>query len=302
MKLAQMHSETKLNDLICVAAVTQCGSLSAAARQLGVNHATVFRRIVQLEKHLGVRLFDRTAGRYVATPAGEELAAAGAAMQATAEQSLLKVAGRDLRPSGPVRITTTDSIAKVLLNPAIARCRARFPHIALHVIIDNAMFNLSKRDADIAVRASAKPPEHLIGKRIATVGFAIYGAKSYLKRRASTDLAEHDWIALGESQERHNTVQWLAKIKPLVAVAYRMDGFAAICQACSDGLGLALLPCFLGDSTPSLRRMTPPDPGLGSELWLLVHPDLRDTARVKVVYQLLNEELTAHALRISGLV
>ena len=296
-----MHSETNLNDLIFVATVTQSGSLSAAARQLGVNHATVFRRIVQLEKNLGVRLFDRTSGRYVPTPAGEELAAAGAAMQATAEQSLLKVAGRDLRPSGPVRITTTDSVAKVLLNRAIARCRARFPHITLHVIIDNAMFNLSKRDADIAVRASAKPPDHLIGKRIASVGFAIYVAKSYVKRSPSTELADHDWIALGESQERHITVQWLAKIKPLAEVAYRMDGFAAICQACSDGLGLALLPCFLGDSTPALRRMTSPDPPVGSELWLLVHPDLRDTARVKVVYQLLNEELALQASQISGL-
>lgn len=295
-----MHRSVDLNDLIYVAAVTRSGSLSAAARQLGVNHATVFRRIGQIEKALGVRLFEREAGRYVPTAAGDELATAGAAMQSTAERSLLKVAGQDLRPSGPVCITTTDSIARILLNPIIALCRSRYPQITLHIAIDNKMFNLSKREADIALRPSADPPEHLLGKRIAPLAFAVYGSQRYLADRPAAELADHEWIALGESQERHRTVQWLAKIKPLDQVGCRADGFAAIGQACIDGLGLALLPCFMGDSSPALRRVTVPEPSVGSELWLLTHPDLRNTARIKVVFDLLSTELGKLAQTISG--
>jgi DNA-binding transcriptional LysR family regulator len=297
---AHMHSSVDLNDLIYVTAVTETGSLSAAARRLGVNHATVFRRIVQIEKELGVRLFEREAGRYAPTAAGAELATAGAVMQATAERSLLKVAGQDLRPSGPVYITTTDSIARFLLNPVIALCRSRYPQIALHIAIDNKMFNLTKREADIALRPSFDPPEHLLGKRIAPLAFAVYGSQGYLAERPVAELADHDWIALGESQEQHRTVQWLAMIKPLDQVGCRVDGFAAVGQACIDGLGLALLPCFMGDNAPTLRRITAPEPSVASELWLLTHPDLRNTARIKVVFDLLGTELGKRAHMLSG--
>ncbi|MBK6998612.1 MAG: LysR family transcriptional regulator [Rhodoferax sp.] len=295
-----MHSKMDLNLLRYVAAVTRTGSLSGAARQLGVNHATVFRRIVQMEKDLGVRLFERSSGHYVATAAGEELAAAGAAMLATAEQSLLKVAGRDLRPGGTVRITTTDSIAQALLNPVLARCRALYPQITLHVVINNVLVDLSRRDADIALRVSSHPPEHLLGKRIAPLAIAVFGSEHYLATTQATALDEHEWIALGEAQERHRTLQWLKKIKPLDEVAYRIDGFAAIAQACANGLGLALLPCFLGDSMPTLRRIGPPEPTLTSELWLLTHPDLRTTARIKAIYQTMQVELVKRADIIEG--
>ena len=288
-----------LNDLIYVAAVTQAGSLSAAARKLQVNHATVFRRIAQIEKDLGVRLFDREAGRYVATAAGDELAAAGTAIEHTAQRTLLKVAGRDLRPSGVVRITTTDSVAAALLNPVLAVCRARYPKIALYIGIDNHTLDLSKRDADIALRPTLQPPEYLIGKRIAPLAFAVYGALHYLAHSSAKALPEHQWIALGESQERHRSLQWLQKIIPLDQVGCRVEGFASVARACADGLGLAVLPCFLGDSIAQLKRLQEPVPDLASELWLLTHPDLRNTARIKTVFQILHQELgqRSHALQ-----
>lgn len=290
-----------LNDLIYVAAVTQTGSLSAAARKLQVNHATVFRRIAQIEQDLGVRLFERGAGRYIATAAGEELAAAGAAMELTAERSLLKVAGRDLRPSGVVRITTTDSFATTLLNPVLALCRVRYPQIVLHIGIDNIMLDLSKRDADIAVRPTLHPPEYLVGKRIAPLAFAVYGASDYLEKTTASTLSEHHWIGLGESQERHRTLQWLQKIIPLEQVGYRVDGFASVARACADGLGVAVLPCLLGDGLAPLRRMHEPIPELASELWVLTHPDLRKTVRIQTVFQLLHRELAKHAMALQGI-
>jgi DNA-binding transcriptional LysR family regulator len=295
-----MNSKTDLNLLQYVAAVKRTGSLSGAARELAVNHATVFRRITQFEKDLGVRLFEREGGRYLPTPAGEELAAIGASMRSMAEQCLLKVAGRDLRPSGVVRITTTDSIATTLLGPILGVCRERYPLISLHLTIDNAMLNLSKRDADIALRASRNPPDYLVGKRIASLALAVYGSESYLATHNSEDLGQHEWIALGESHERHRTLRWLEKIKPLDQVACRFDGFTNIAQACANGLGLALLPCFLGDTTASLRRVVPPAPELASELWLLTHPDLRATYRIKAIVQTLQRELSVRTRLIEG--
>jgi DNA-binding transcriptional LysR family regulator len=293
---------TDLNDLLYVAAVSDTGSLSAAARKLNVNHATVFRRLVKLEQHLGVRLFERDGGRYIATAAGEEIAAAASAIEQTAAQSLLKVIGRDLRPSGVVRITTTDSVATELLNPALKVCRKHYPQIALHINIDNHMADLAKRDADIAVRPTLRPPEYLVGKRISTLAFAVYGAKPYLKSARTDNLAKHQWIALGESQERHRTVQWLQAILPLELVGCRVDGFANVARACGDGLGLAVLPCFLGDSMAQLRRFQHPDIALASDLWVLTHPDLRHTARIKAVFQILHEELTKLSPSMRGIV
>ncbi|MDK2125963.1 LysR family transcriptional regulator [Parachitinimonas caeni] len=286
-----MHSINDLNDLRYVEAVVQAGSLSGAARKLGVNHATVFRRINQLEAELGVRLFERDDGRYQATAAGEELAQAGTLISEAAAQALLKVAGRDLRPSGSVRITTTDSLARGLLNPILVQCRLQYPQIQLQLHIDNAMANLSKRDADIAIRPAPSPPEHLIGKCIGELAFAVYGARPYLAQCPDTPFAQHAWIALDDSHGRHRTLRWLEQMVALDSVGYRINSFGGIRDACSAGLGLAVLPCFLAEAEAGLQRVGAPLPDCMSELWLLTHPDLRDTLRVKVIYQLLLQAL-----------
>jgi molybdate transport repressor ModE-like protein len=287
-----------LNDLRLVALIAQTGSLSGAAKRLGVNHATVFRRIAQLEARVAVRLFERTGGRYHATPAGDELARAGALMDDTATQALLHVAGQDLRPSGAVRISTTDSFALTLLYPIMALCRAQYPQITLTVSVDNDAANLSRRDADIALRATGRPPEHLIGKHIAPLPFAVYGAKPYLRAtRKLVDLGAHEWMALDDSQSGHRTLRWLEAIKPLAEVGLRANSFGTLRQACAAGLGLALLPCFMADASPTLGRLGDPVPECASELWLLTHPDLRETTRVKVVFQLLQAELRKTLVR-----
>ena len=122
---------------------------------------------------------------------------------------------------------------------------------------------------------------------------------SFVCTTAST-LPEHQWIGLGESQERHRTLQWLQKIVPLEQIAVRMDGFVSIAQACADGLGLAALPCFLGDSLAPLRRIQEPVPELATELWVLTHPELRKTARIHTVFQLLHRELSKQTKTLQG--
>ncbi len=162
------------------------------------------------------------------------------------------------------------------------------------------MFNLARREADIALRPALAPPDYLIGKRIAALAFGVYGAASYLDGRAASAFDAHDWIGLGEAQERHRSLRWLAETLPQARLVYRIDGFAGVAQACADGLGLAVLPCFLGDGMPGLRRVGAPDPALASDLWLLTHPELRATARVKAVFDVLLQGLRALAPRMEG--
>ncbi len=292
-----MQALEDLNDLRLVALVAETGSLSGAAQRLGVNHATVFRRVAQLEARVGVRLFERAGGRYQTTLAGDELARAGAQMDATANHALLKVAGQDLRPSGNVRISTTDSVAWALLQPILARCRVQYPQITLSVGIDNHAANLSQRDADIAIRPTSQPPEYLIGKCIAPLQFSVFGAKHYLQANRGLALAQHKWIALDDSHSGHRTLRWLEAIKPLSEVGYRTSSFGFVRQACAEGMGLAMLPNFLGHAASALQRVGDDVPACATDLWLLTHPDLRGTLRVKLVFQLLQTEL-GRAMRV----
>lgn len=292
-----MQNIEDLNDLRLVALIAETGSLAGAARRLGVNHATIFRRLNQLEARLGVRAFERQGGRYHATAAGEELARAGAAMGEMATQALLKVAGHDLRPSGQVRISTTDSIALALLPAIAAQCRASYPQITLSVGVDNHAANLSKRDADIAIRPTPQPPDYLIGKRVGALQFCLYAAPGYLQTYPNRTLGEQDWIALDDSYSGHRTLRWLERTQPLEQIGYRSSSFGMVREACAAGLGLAMLPCILGDAHPGLRRIGDTVTECGTDLWLLIHPDLRHTARIKAVFQLLHEGLSGALAR-----
>jgi DNA-binding transcriptional LysR family regulator len=251
----------------------------------------VFRRLNQLEARLGLRAFEREGGRYHTTAEGEELVRAGIAMAETAEQALRKVAGRDLRPSGAVHISTTDSVALSLLPGIAAQCRARYPQITLSVSVDNHAANLSKRDADIAIRPTPQPPDYLIGKRIAPLEFCVYAARHYLAAHPGWAANEHEWIALDDSYNGHRTLRWLEKVRPLDQVGYRSSSFGMVRQACVAGLGLAMLPCLLGDGCDGLERVGDPVVECGTDLWLLIHPDLRHTVRIKAVFELLHEAL-----------
>lgn len=296
-----MQAIDDLNDLRFVAAIANAGTLAGAARSLGVNHATTFRRLEALERKLGVRLFERGAGRYSPTPAGEELARVGALIENEALQSLRKVAGQDLRPSGVVRVTTTDTIATVFLPTMATECHRQHPEITLHVTTGNELHNLSRRDADIAVRPAEKPPEHLIGKRIGPLAMAAYGERGYLRRtRKLQDLSGHRWAALDESMSYHRSLKWLAQAAPGAPLVYRTNSFLGLQQACASGLGLAVLPCFVADADKRLQRVTPPLDELQVMLWLLMHPDLRRTARVAAVFDLLQRLLGEQAARLAG--
>ncbi len=291
---------TSLDDWLLVARVAEQGSLVLAAQRLGISHATAFRRLGALEQRLGVRLFERRAGRYAASAAGEALAEAGRNMQVQADAALLRVQGQDLRPRGLVRIASTEGVIGGLLLPLLPGLHKALPELQLQCSARNEFHNLSQREADLALRPAPSPPPHLIGQRIAPMRHAVYAQRAKAKRFQRAPLDQQPWIALDDSAAGSKALLWLVRQLPLEQVALRFSGLLMVRAACLQGLGLAVLPCFLGDAEPGLVRLGEPLAECDSELWLLSHPELRETVRVKVARQWLLKALSAQSALLAG--
>ena len=270
------------DDLRYVLAVANAGSLAGAARSLGVNHTTVLRRISAFEKRLGLRLFERLPTGYVLTAGGEELIAEARHIEDRVTNLERKLAGQDLRLSGVIRVTTTDTLMGSILPEILAGFRAAQPGIGIEIAVSNIMANLTRRDADVAIRPAKDAPETLMGRRIATIAFAIYGSPRYLaRRRTIDDLAAHRWVGPDDSLSDTSVAQWMRSELPGSEITLRADSLLGVRQAAQTGLGLAALPCYLGDSSPGLVCVHRPIPAMQTALWILTHKDLSRTARIR---------------------
>lgn len=269
------------DDLRYVLAVAREGSLAGAARRLKVNHTTVLRRVEAFEKRLGVRLFERLPSGYALTAGGEELVAAARGIDDTVTALERRLAGQDLRLTGTVRVTTTDTLMGSILPEILAEFHALHPGIQVEVAVTNLMLNLTKRDADVAVRPVRSPPPTLVGRRVTKVAFAIYGSARYLETHKAKELGKHLWVGPDDSLAGTSTAQWMRAQLPDSEVVLRADSLVALRQAVLAGLGLATLPCYLGDTSPGLVCVRGPVPEMETALWVLTHEDLRYAARIR---------------------
>ena len=298
------------DDLNTVLAVARGGSLSAAARALGVNHSTVSRRIAALERATGHTLFRRLPRGYAPTAAGEELIGAAERMEAEVQGLRRILGGRDISLTGTVRLTAPDDIAGTLLPPALARFRERFPSVMIEVAIGNRLLNLARREADIALRPTRHPPGSLHGRRVGSLAASVYASRDYLTRAGldglapdSLDrerLAEHPWVTWEEDPETNTLKAWSSRVCPAERVAYRSNSVANQFAAVRAGLGLGALPCYLGDPEPALVRLLPPQEEIRADLWLLTHRDLRHAARITALMDFLAEDLANQRDRLMG--
>lgn len=295
-----MHRGLAWDDLLYVLSVGRTGTLSGAARALRVNHSTVFRRIGTIEERLGVRLFDRRRDGYIPTAAGEAVIELASRMDEDVIALERKLAGEDLRPSGTVRVTTTDTMIPIV-TPLCRTFRDQYPEISLELITGNQFLNLSRRDADVALRPSRNPPETLHGRRLADIAFAIYGSANYLASTGGKDLGRaHAWIGLDDSLSHLSAFEWLKENVSAERIGFRSNAFEAVLAACRADMGLALLPCYMADAVPRLERLGDPIPELATGLWLLVHEDIRRTARVRAFIDFMGAELVKLRPRIEG--
>jgi DNA-binding transcriptional LysR family regulator len=295
-----MHRSMDWNDLHLVLAVFREGTLSGAARRLNVTHSTVFRRLGAIEEKIGARLFERFRDGYAPTPAGETAAASAARLEDEVLTLERKLSGQDLRPFGTVRIATTDTLGAMVIRHLPAM-RALHREIQVEIVISNAMANLSRREAEIAIRPTPAPPEILVGRRVADIAHAIYGSRAYLSRRDGKDPSAHDWIGVDDALATTVIGQWMHEHAREARIACRVDAIPALRDAADAGLGLALLPCYVGDLAPGLRRVTQrsfAEPR--SALWLLTHDDLKRTARIRATLDFLTKAFASERPLLEG--
>jgi DNA-binding transcriptional LysR family regulator len=282
------------DDFRYVKAIADTRSLSLAADSLGVNHSTVFRRLGQIEEQLGSRLFERSRTGYGLTMCGEQMVELAARMDEDIINFERKATGRDLRPSGELRVTTSDLVLRHVLLDPLVRFRRAYPEIVLELLVSTQLLNLSKRDADIAVRTVYQtPPEGLIGEKIADLGWAVFGSCAMASQ--PFDLAragkEHDWVALLDHVAVARMAKWYRHNVDESRIVYRANTMVGLAEAASAGMGLALLPNYIVDAFPGLTQLTPPLPELKGELWVFTHPDLYSSARVRAFFDFCATEI-----------
>lgn len=281
------------NDFRIVLAVARAGGLGRAAAALGVNHSTVFRRLNMLEDRLGVQLFERLPRGYEPTEAGEQVIAAAERIEAETLTLERDLAGRDARLCGRLRVTSSETLAFRVLTPELVRFRDTHPGVEIEVVIENRQLDLSRREADLAFRATRPTQGDLFGRKLADIAWAVYGADSYLTPRgapaAPGELAAHAVIGWDSAAASVKAAQWLAETVPESAIVYRSSSLINQLLAVKAGMGLAVLPCYLADPEPDLRRALPPVPELTRELWLVTHMALKSTARVRAFMEIVGE-------------
>lgn len=289
------------NDLKYVKAIADAGNVGDAANKLNVHQSTVFRRLNNLEKDLGVRLFERLPSGYVMTEAGEDFCQTAERIEADISALNRRISGQDMRPSGTVRVTMANVLLVKLLSTCLAEFRLAYPEIELEVLVSKEELNLTKRDADIAIRRTKQPLETLVGRRVSRMAMAVYGSKEYLKTHPNlSNLNRHEWVGFDESVIDSATARWLKHNVPDIKFPYRINTCMGILAAVKENAGLALLPCYLGDSDPNLTRVNLPIPELEKELWVLTHEDLRYVTRIRTFIDFVASFLTQKIDLIEG--
>ena len=289
------------DDLRFFLAVSERGSVSAAAKLLNVNHSTVLRRLASLEKRLGARLFERLPDGYGMTAQGEELRNQLRGVGEQIETAQTRLRGRDLGLDGAIRITTTDTLMHGLLMPYLAEFHALHAAIQLEIVVNNTFLSLTRREADVAVRPSNTIPENLIGRRAGCLRSAIYASKSYLRRKQNKKAwAAHDWIAPDEALAHLAQAKWMRENIPEARIVTRVDSLLGTVAAVRNGMGLGLLLCFLADGEKDLVRLADPFDELDTNLWILSHSALKGVVRIKALTDFLHNKLRASDKLVHG--
>ena len=285
-----MNSKIVWNDLRLILAIQQSGTLIAAGRYLNVSHATVFRHLSAIENRLNVKLFNRSRSGCTPTLAGEELAAAGQRIEAQVLQVERQVVGRDLQPSGTIRITTLDSLLAGVLNPVFLAFQADHHNINLEISLSNQLFSLSKHEADVAIRPTMTPTQTLSGHKIGNLVYAVYGRHQLVSENENNiDFRQFNWLGPDKAMIYPELEKWMAERELDARCRYRIDSVLGMHAATAQGLGLAVLPCYLGEPDQGLRRLSEPIASLATELWALTHPALRKTARIRALMNYLRK-------------
>lgn len=283
------------DDLRFLVTLGREGTLAAAARQLGVDQTTVARRLRTLEQDLGTPLFERNDGLWRPTAVGGRvLERAGRIEEDVAGISRLAEAGA-AAVGGVVRITAVGAFIGDWLVPRLPGLYTRHPELCVDLVASNDNLNVARREADIAIRLARPASGDLLIRKLADVGFALYGAA-----RGDLQVSAGDWVAYNEDLAHTPEMRRLQAMLGSGRIRLRANSVRGLARAVADGVGQGLLPCFLADPDPRLARLSGPHPVLSRELWMLIHPDARLLPRVAATADWLVACFGEEAGRLSG--
>lgn len=272
-------------DLQTVLAMVRAGTLAGASERLGVDASTVFRSLQRIERGLGQPLFERSRAGYLANELAQSLAEHAEQLEVALESARSTAQLRPELVSGTVRISTTDTILHGLVGPALKGLQASHPLLGYELHTGNELASLTRRDADIAVRATKRPPPHLVGKHVGPLRVALFAPKKGpIKRYEDVEAGNASWIAPDDALPEHPSVVWRRRYFPKVVPSYRVNSILTVMELVAHGLGVGLLPVFLAQGRADLLQLTEVIDECQTELWLLTHPESRHLRRVSTVY------------------
>ena len=291
------------NDLRYLLAIHRCGSLARAAASLGVTKATVSRRIAALETVLGKSIVDRTPEGMTVTSAGMAAVRAAEAMDAAAARVRDDIAtAAEERVDGTVKLTLAPWLAERLVIPAVPRLRAAFPHLDLRIITSHDLVDIAARDADVALRNVRPTSGGLVSQRVGELAGCVYGSALYLERRGTpgerAQLHAHDLLVY-DGMKGMPGFEWLTEPEWQPRIVFRAGDPPGLASAAASGLGLAALPCILGETDPVLRRVDTLGVGY-SPLFLVTREELQHAPRLRAVWQLVIEVLRENESVLMG--
>lgn len=272
-------------------AVARTGSVRGAATALLVSHATVSRHLAALQQTLGVRLFVREGRGLQLTAAGIDLVETAKRIERDVDATSRRVAGRDVQLRGVVRVAVPPSVLRILAVPMATFAQAH-PEIRVEFVTGLELVNLTRREADIAVRLTEQPRDTLVGRKVALFEVAAYGlAQGY--HRGAKDFDALPWVDWDDKYRDYLPARWLAANIDRSSVRATADSETSMFDLVRAGVGVGFVPCLLAASDPCLVEVDAALPRFTVPIWVLTHPDLRDTGRVRAVMRAISEALVA---------
>lgn len=289
-----MHKKASWDDYLYFLRVARMGSLKAASKSLQVNHSTVLRRINSLEEKLDARLFERFKTGYVLTESGKDIFDQINHIEEEFLAIERKVLGRDIRYQGRIKISTTDTLGQYWLPPYVRRFKQQYPGIVLDIDIKTGFTDLVKREADIVVAAVNHHPDYMIGKVLAPIEVKLYASREYIAQHGAPqsleELRDHELLILNEELQRIAFNQWIQGLVPKSAISMSCNMLTSLYRYSCEGLGIAPLPTYLGDCDNRLVAVFDVPRKFHNKIWILTHPDLKNTRRIKSFMRFMYEE------------
>ncbi|MDD0854342.1 LysR family transcriptional regulator [Halobacteriovorax sp. GB3] len=291
-----MNISENWEDIKFFLALAKEKKLQRAAKLLDSNHTTVYRRIKNFEERFNIKLFESTPDGYFLTSAGDDLYLKVASIEDQMDEVFRSIQGLEDTLKGRVTITTTHSIAATFLPNILFKFQKKWPSLQIDLKVSNQFYNLSKREADIAIRPSNDVPLHLIGRNVGKINFGLYASKKYIKKNGDKNkirknLASQQYVGLDNSLSHLKSSLWLKEICNSEEQVLRVDNVNVMGRLCSEGLGLSVLPDYFTGIYKDLVLVSRPSDFIGSDLWILTHKSISKSPKIKTCTDFLFQEI-----------